>query len=32
MAVDTTVQRLDAMPVSTRRSIFMGAEEFGKAA
>lgn len=25
MAVDTTVQRLDAIPVSTRKSIFMGA-------
>lgn len=26
MAVDTIVQRLDAMPVSSRRSIFMGAD------
>lgn len=25
MAVDTTIQRLDAVPVSTRKSIFMGA-------
>ncbi|RPJ26276.1 MAG: hypothetical protein EHM25_12115 [Nitrosopumilales archaeon] len=25
MAVDTTVQRLDALPVGTRKSIFMGA-------
>ncbi len=25
IAVDTTVQRLDAVPVSTRRSVFMGA-------
>jgi hypothetical protein len=28
MAVDTTVQRLDATPVSTRKSIFMGAQAF----
>lgn len=28
MAVDTTVQRLDAIPVSSRRSIFMGANNF----
>lgn len=28
MAVDTTVNRLDAMPVSTRKSIFMGANNF----
>jgi len=28
MAVDTTVQRLDAIPVSTRKSIFMGAKSF----
>ena len=28
MAVDTVVQRLDAMPVSTRKSIFMGAVNF----
>ncbi len=25
MAVDTTIQRLDALPASTRKSIFMGA-------
>jgi hypothetical protein len=25
LSVDTTVQRLDALPVSTRKSIFMGA-------
>lgn len=25
MVIDTTIQRLDAIPVSTRRSIFMGA-------
>ncbi len=28
MAVDTVVQRLDAIPVSTRKSIFMGADDF----
>lgn len=28
MAVDTTVQRLDAIPVSSRKSIFMGAHAF----
>lgn len=28
MAVDTTIQRLDARPVSTRKSIFMGASSF----
>lgn len=28
MAVDTTVPRLDARPVSTRRSVFMGANSF----
>lgn len=28
MAVDTTVQRLDAQPVSTRKSIFLGATGF----
>jgi len=28
MAVDTTIQRLDAIPVSTRKSIFMGASGF----
>jgi len=28
MAVDTTVQRLDAIPVSSRKSIFMGAHSF----
>lgn len=28
MTVDTTVQRLDAQPVNTRRSIFMGAGGF----
>jgi len=28
MAVDTTVQRLDAEPVSSRKSIFMGANNF----
>ncbi len=28
MAVDTVVQRLDAYPVSSRKSIFMGAETF----
>jgi|SRR6185436_11185794 len=28
MAVDTTIQRLDAYPVSTRKSIFMGTESF----
>jgi hypothetical protein len=28
MAVDTTIQRLDARPVSTRKSIFMGAVNF----
>lgn len=28
MAVDTTIQRLDAIPVSTRKSVFMGANGF----
>lgn len=28
MAVDTTIQRLDAVPASTRKSIFMGATKF----
>lgn len=28
MAVDTTVQRLDALPVSSKKSIFMGANAF----
>ncbi len=28
MAVDTTIQRLDARPVSTRKSVFMGAVNF----
>jgi hypothetical protein len=28
MAVDTTIQRLDAVPVSTRKSVFMGANNF----
>lgn len=28
MTVDTTIQRLDALPVSSRRSIFMGASNF----
>ena len=28
MAVDTVVQRLDAYPVSTRKSIFMGNNNF----
>lgn len=28
MAVDTTIQRLDAIPVSTRKSIFFGANTF----
>ncbi len=28
MAVDTTVQRLDALPVSTKKSVFMGAGGF----
>lgn len=28
MAVDTTIQRLDARPVSSRKSIFMGKEGF----
>lgn len=28
MAVDTTVPRLDAFPVSTRRSVFMGSNNF----
>lgn len=28
MAVDTTVQRLDALPVSSRKSVFMGASSF----
>jgi hypothetical protein len=28
LAVDTTVQRLDARPVSTRKSVFMGAANF----
>jgi len=28
MAVDTTVSRLDAVPVTTRKSVFMGASNF----
>lgn len=28
MAIDSTVQRLDALPVSTRKSVFMGASGF----
>lgn len=28
LAADTTIQRLDAMPVSTKKSIFMGANNF----
>ncbi len=28
MAADTTIQRLDAMPVSTKRSVFMGSSNF----
>lgn len=28
LAVDTTLQRLDALPVSTRKSVFMGASGF----
>jgi len=28
LAVDTSVQRLDALPVSTRKSVFMGASNF----
>lgn len=28
MAVDTTIQRLDAIPVSSRKSIFMGSHSF----
>jgi hypothetical protein len=28
MAADTTIQRLDALPVSTRRSVFMGSTSF----
>jgi hypothetical protein len=28
MAVDTTINRLDAMPVNQRRSVFMGAKSF----
>lgn len=28
MAVDTTIQRLDALPASKRRSVFMGAHSF----
>jgi hypothetical protein len=28
MAVDTTVQRLDAMPANEKKSIFMGANVF----
>ena len=28
MAVDTTIQRLDALPVGTRKSVFMGANSF----
>jgi hypothetical protein len=28
MAVDTTIQRLDAIPVSTRKSVFLGASGF----
>lgn len=30
MAVDTTVQRLDARPVSDKRSVFMGKNDFRK--
>jgi hypothetical protein len=29
LAVDTTIQRLDARPVSNRKSVFMGAKSFG---
>jgi hypothetical protein len=29
LAVDTTIQRLDARPVSNRKSVFMGANSFG---
>lgn len=28
MAVDTTIQRLDALPVTSQRSVFMGANNF----
>jgi len=28
MAVDTTIQRLDALPVSSTKSVFMGAHSF----
>jgi hypothetical protein len=28
LTVDTTIQRLDALPVNTRRSVFMGATNF----
>lgn len=28
MAIDSVVQRLDALPVSTRKSVFMGAKSF----
>jgi hypothetical protein len=28
LAVDSTIQRLDARPVSTRKSIFMGSKNF----
>ncbi len=28
LTVDTTIQRLDATPVSKRRSVFMGANSF----
>jgi hypothetical protein len=28
MAVDTTIQRLDALPVSSRKSVFMGSTKF----
>jgi hypothetical protein len=28
MAVDTTIQRLDARPVSSRKSLFMGSGTF----
>ena len=28
MVADTTLQRLDALPVSSKRSVFMGAANF----
>ena len=28
MAVDNIIQRLDALPVSSRKSVFMGAQSF----